>query len=78
MSNTGHVAKRKGGGPWATGRAAWLVCLLAAAAPAEQAAQSLLDRPAGLAIEREPIEAALRLLQRSAGVSLVYSPDLLP
>jgi hypothetical protein len=39
---------------------------------------SLLDRSARLAIRDVPLEKALVLLQRSSGVSLVFSPDLLP
>jgi hypothetical protein len=42
------------------------------------AGQSPLERTAGITVEGQPIEAALRRLQRSAGVALVYSPDLLP
>ena len=53
-----------------------LAAALCVSSPA--AGQAPLESAAGLGVEDEPIEAALRLLQRTAGVSLVYSPDLLP
>ncbi len=42
------------------------------------AGQSPLETTARLTVRGELIDTTLRLLQRSAGVSLVYSPDLLP
>ncbi|MCK5651104.1 MAG: carboxypeptidase regulatory-like domain-containing protein, partial [Gemmatimonadetes bacterium] len=56
------------------------VALMATCAlvPSGVAGQSPLDEIAGLTVDGELIETALRLLQRSAGVSLVYSPDFLP
>jgi hypothetical protein len=47
-------------------------------APTAAAAQAPLDRIAGLDLQDEPLENALRQLQRVTGVSLVFSPDLLP
>ena len=47
-------------------------------APAAVAGQSPLEGVAGLTLEGQGVEEALRMLRRSAGVSLVYSPDLLP
>jgi hypothetical protein len=41
-------------------------------------AQSLLDRPARLSVVQVGLEEAIRALQRSSGVSMAYSPDLLP
>jgi len=46
--------------------------------PAVAAAQSPLEVAARLTVDGQGVEAALRMLGRSAGVSLVYSPDLLP
>jgi hypothetical protein len=46
--------------------------------PSSLGAQSVLDGAAGLTVERAGVEQSLRLLRRTAGVSLVYSPDLLP
>lgn len=43
-----------------------------------QATGTLLDRPARLDVRDVPLEKALVLLQRASGVSLAYSPDLLP
>jgi hypothetical protein len=48
------------------------------AAPGQVSAQSVLDRPAGLDVEQEEVERTLRLLRRTAGVALLYSPDLIP
>ena len=48
------------------------------AVPSPVAGQSPLDGMARLTVEGEGVEQALRLLRSSAGVSLVYSPDLLP
>ncbi|MEJ2185944.1 MAG: TonB-dependent receptor [Gemmatimonadota bacterium] len=49
------------------------------AAPSQPlAAQAALDRRAGLNVEGAGVEQALRLLRRSAGVGLLYSPDLIP
>jgi len=55
-------------------------CALAAlgGGPSVVAAQSPLEAFARLTVEGQGIEQALRMLGRSAGVSLVYSPDLLP
>jgi len=55
-------------------------CALAALAisPSVVAAQSPLEAFARLTVQGQGIEQALRMLGRSAGVSLVYSPDLLP
>ena len=39
---------------------------------------SLLDRATTLNLTGERLEEALRLLQRSTGVPLAYSPDLIP
>jgi hypothetical protein len=47
-------------------------------APTSLQGQAALDRPAGLNVQRAGLEQALRLLRRSAGVALVYSPDLIP
>lgn len=38
----------------------------------------LLDRPARLEVHDVPLERALVMLQRTSGVELAYSPDLLP
>jgi hypothetical protein len=46
--------------------------------PAVVAGQASLDRTAGLEVVDEPLERALRLLQQATGISLVFSPDLLP
>jgi hypothetical protein len=46
--------------------------------PARSGAQTPLDAAAGLTVEGAGVEAALQLLGRSSGVSLVFSPDLLP
>ncbi len=54
-----------------------LVCALLVG-PALAVGQSVLERAAGLDVRNEPIESALRLLQRNAGVSLAFSPDMLP
>jgi outer membrane receptor protein involved in Fe transport len=55
-------------------------CLLGVlgGSPPEVGAQSPLEVAARLTVEGQGIEQALRMLGRSAGVSLVYSPDLLP
>jgi hypothetical protein len=53
-----------------------VAALALGAAPAQ--GQSPLEGIAGLTVDGELIESTLRLLQRTAGVSLVYSPDLLP
>jgi hypothetical protein len=55
-----------------------LVIAASAAVGSPAAAQSPLQRIAGLTLHDESLEVALRLLQRTADVSLVYSPDLLP
>jgi outer membrane receptor protein involved in Fe transport len=47
-------------------------------APGQLAAQSPLEGIAGISVEGAGVEQALRLLRQVAGVSLVYSPDLLP
>lgn len=54
------------------------VILLVLAGPATTSAQSALDRRAGLSVRAVPLTDALRQLQRSAGIALAYSPDLLP
>jgi outer membrane receptor protein involved in Fe transport len=41
-------------------------------------AQSALDGPARLTADGQTVEEALRLLRQASGVTLVYSPDLLP
>ncbi len=43
-----------------------------------QSLQTLLDRPAHLEVESVTLEEAIRALQRSSGVTLAYSIDLLP
>lgn len=70
-------------GWWIAGwrrRIAWIgvvgIWLWAGATPA--LGQSALDRPANLTVRDSPLTDALRRLQRSADVALVYSPDLLP
>jgi hypothetical protein len=47
-------------------------------APSTATAQTPLDGDARLFVTQELLEVALRRLQRSSGVRLVYSPDLLP
>lgn len=60
----------------------WVSVLLMAGAlawPARGAAQATaLDRPARLTVANERLDVALRSLERAAGVSIVYSPDLVP
>jgi hypothetical protein len=51
---------------------------LVAISPQAAAAQSALDRTAGIDLVDAPIERALRLLGRASGVAVIYSPDLLP
>lgn len=51
---------------------------LVAAAPCQAAAQSPLEGIAGFNVAGAGVEQALQLLRRTSGVSLVYSPDLLP
>lgn len=46
--------------------------------PAKAAGQDALDRAAGLEVVDEPLGRALLLLQQATGISLVFSPDLLP
>lgn len=54
-------------------------CLVAlGGSPAFVSAQSPLEVAARITVEGLGIEESLRMLGRSAGVSLVYSPDLLP
>lgn len=60
------------------GRGVRLAVLALSMAPAAAVGQTPLDRRAGLDVMDEPLESALRLLQQATGVSLVYSPDLLP
>lgn len=43
-----------------------------------QQTPTLLDRPARLEVVEVTLEAALRELQRTSGVALAFSPDLLP
>lgn len=60
---------------------AWPAILLSAVlgtTPAGAAAQAPLDRMARLSVDSVTVEQALQALRRSAGVSLLYSPDLLP
>lgn len=60
----------------------WVSILLVAGAlawPAAGVAQATaLDRPARLTVMNERLDVALRGLERAAGVSVVYSPDLVP
>lgn len=67
---------KTGGRIWTVTYAAALAAQVMCASPA--AGQSPLTRVAGLTVRGEGLDVALRLLQRTAGVSLVYSPDLLP
>ncbi|NIQ54835.1 MAG: hypothetical protein GWN85_15550, partial [Gemmatimonadetes bacterium] len=55
-----------------------MAILAVQAVPASARGQSLLDRPARLAVTSAPLDEALRRLQESAAVPLAYSPDLLP
>ncbi|NJD19448.1 MAG: TonB-dependent receptor [Gemmatimonadetes bacterium] len=56
-----------------------IACILAALLlPCAASAQSPLDRPARLAVEGMALPDALRLLQQTAAVPLVFSPDRLP
>src|SRR6188474_2815751 len=41
-------------------------------------AQSVLDQPARLTVQDQPLEAALRALQASSGVAVAFSPDVIP
>ncbi|MGW8266085.1 MAG: STN domain-containing protein, partial [Longimicrobiales bacterium] len=59
-------------------RALVLAGLVLLVAPGKAAGQTPLDRTAGLEVVDEPLETALRRLQQATGISLVYSPDLLP
>lgn len=77
MSARGWEGKRSRA-RWSGRGAVGLALVVMGASPAGLAAQSLLDRRAGVTFEDQPVEAALRLLQRTAGVRLAYSPDLLP
>jgi len=54
-----------------------LLCALIPTGARAQGAGTLLDRPARLDVRDLPLEKALTLLQRSSGVSLAFSPDLL-
>ncbi len=54
------------------------VILASCVLPCAASAQSLLARPARLAVAGVPLPDALRLLQERAAVPLVYSPDLIP
>jgi outer membrane receptor protein involved in Fe transport len=65
-------------GRGAAGRRFHLLVWVLLMAPAAAAAQAPLDRIAGLDLRNEPLENALRQLQQATGVSLVFSPDLLP
>ncbi|NJD11665.1 MAG: hypothetical protein FIB01_14930 [Gemmatimonadetes bacterium] len=55
-----------------------LLRVLLGISPASAVAQSPLDGPARLTVDSVTVEQALQELRRSAGVSLLYSPDLLP
>jgi hypothetical protein len=61
-------------------RVAFLASLILSvlAGPSATSAQSALDRRAGLSVRAVPLTDALRQLQRSAGIAIAYSPDLLP
>ncbi len=64
-------------------RRAWAAALATGAVVAAppvgaQQPSSLLERPARLTLASASLEEALGSLQRSSGVSLAYSPDLLP
>lgn len=54
------------------------VVVLVAGRPGPVLAQSLLDRPARLSVQRVPVAEALAMLRASSGTSLVYSSDVLP
>jgi len=77
---SGHhrVAWNRGRMATAVARLAILLALLFGVTPRPVAAQSPLDRPARLAVDSVTLEQALQHLRRSPGVSLLYSPDLLP
>ena len=55
---------------------AWLI--LFATSVSAQETPALLDRPARLQVAEVTLEIALRELQRTSGVALAFSPDLLP
>jgi len=63
-----------------TGVRGWpaLLLLVVLVTAGRASAQSALDRPARVNVERAPLEEALRLLQERAAVGLIFSTDLLP
>jgi len=58
--------------------AVFVVAVFAGAMSPVSAQDDPLARRAGLTVEGESLDGALRLLQSSAQIALVYSPDLLP
>ncbi len=63
------------------GMRGWVAVVIGMGGPlqaAGQEADSLLRRPAFLDVRAEPVADALRALQRSSGVALAFSSDLLP
>ena len=61
----------------AVGTATWVSPWLAPAAGAQEA-PSLLERPARLEVSGVTLAQALSALQRTSGVAVAFSPDLLP
>lgn len=57
---------------------AWSVGAAAGAGAQASSSDGLLDRPAHLEVSDAALGDALRSLQRTSGVALAYSPDLLP
>jgi hypothetical protein len=76
MGREGRVGRAEPG--WIRAACLASVMVLFLAGSPTVAAQSVLDRRAGLSVRSAPLIDALRQLQRSANVSLAYSPDLLP
>lgn len=61
------------------GFAAVMIGLAGSPTPAgAQVPGALLERPANLEVDDVPVGDALRALQRASGVSIAFSPDLLP
>jgi outer membrane receptor protein involved in Fe transport len=74
--------KLSGPGLRAVGALALLLLALGALLPtlaeAQQTDPPILERVVGLTLEDVTLEEALREIQRSTGIGLVYSPDLIP
>jgi len=71
-------AWHRGGGAGGVARLAIFLLALLGMTPGPATAQSPLDGPARLSVDSVTLEQAFHRLRQTAGVSLLYSPDLLP